>query len=312
MSLLIIIDAFQEYSIPEELTEAKGLHSYKTTDEIRQALLNMGFDLDRGQFKDARRQATRSANRDYAALFERVKKGLINTTDRYLKGEILQSRWRTWVKELLKEAYEEAFDLGLRSSGAGKYRVGKTSMDTDWVQTAYRHEMRFFDKLLMEIEASAEPAQWAREPETIIDPKSGKQIRNPRAGKPKLIKPARLSTKSLSIIHRRLTAYADAVKHIYYAGRVMGTPRGMVIHWLSPLDRRTCNGCRFLSNHSPFTRDTLPTTPRAGDTRCLNNCRCRLVMAEVDSTKWSETQRKHHSKRWYKDKLARLKAGHAL
>jgi hypothetical protein len=314
MPQILLIDAFSEYdlsneqSLREVLTEAKGIGTYKGTDDIRQAVLDIGFDLNRGQFKSARRRASSSANKQFDALFDRLKSGLINTTKRYLDGEIAKTRWQRWSKELLRQAYYDAFDLGLKSSGATKYRLGRADMDTRWIDSAWRQEMSFLTKFLKEIEGTTTPAHWGRD--TTKEFPDGRP--NPLYGKYRKLEPARLTDRTSSIIQRRLAAYAESVKHIYYAGRVMGTPEGMVIHWISPLDRQTCNGCRFLSDNSPYTKDTIPSTPRAGDTRCVNNCRCRLVMAEVRGANWHEVRKKQKSQRWYRGKLLRLKAGRAL
>jgi hypothetical protein len=318
MPAILLIDSFNEYRLSPadlfvaedgEISEAKGLHSYKGTDDIRQAVLNIGFDLNTGQFKAARRRATSSSNAQFKALIERVAAGLKNSTDSFLSGAWSRTRWERWVKHLLKTAYHEAFDLGIKSSGAGALRAGRADIDTRWVESAYRHEMRHFNKFLREIVASAEPEVLRKE----IDPKTGKPTVDPRTGRPtgKLIRvaPPKVSVRGDDMIHARMQAYADTVKHVYYAGRVMGTPDGMVIDWISPLDRRTCRGCRFLSDNSPYTKNSLPSTPRAGDTRCLNNCRCRLVVREIPRAKYIETQRAQHSRRWYADRLQRLLVG---
>lgn len=308
MPQILLVDAFAEFDLSDErelrqtLTEAKGIGTYKGTDEIRQAILDIGFDLNRGQFRDVRRRSTSAASKQFEALFQRTQQGLLNTTQRYLAGEIQRGRWVRWSKELLRTAYFEAFELGLKSSGMGQYKLGRANTDTRWVESAWREEMKYFSKFMREIESTTVPARWGRDD----DPESR------HYGKYRQLEPARLTDRTSSIIQRRLKAYAESVKHIYYAGRVMGTPEGMVVHWICPLDRRTCNGCRFLSDSSPFTKDTIPTTPRAGDTRCLNNCRCRLLVAEVRLATWHEIRRKHKSQRWYREKLLRLKTGKAL
>ncbi len=307
--MLLLIDGFTEYRLSERelyaseadvITEAKGLHSYRGSDDIRQAVLNIGFDLNSGQFRSARRKATASTNSQFKALIERVASGLKNSTDSFLAGAWTRTRWERWVKHLLKTAYHEAFDLGIKSSGAGSLRAGRADIDTRWVDSAYRHEMRHFNKLLREIVTSAQPEVLRK----VFDPKTGRPT-----GQTVQVTPPKMSDRGHSLIHRRMQAYADTVKHVYYVGRVMGTPDGMIIDWISPLDRGTCRGCRFLSENSPYTKNTLPSTPRAGDTQCLNNCRCRLVMREVQRAKFIEIQRGHKPRRWYAGRLKSLKIG---
>jgi len=46
------------------------------------------------------------------------------------------------------------------------------------------------------------------------------------------------------------------------------TGNGIVVH--------NCPDCIEMSMGSPYRPDTLPTTPGAGDTKCLSNCQCNL------------------------------------
>ncbi len=317
---VLLVDPFVEYDLTdvltEQLTEGKSLASYKGTGEIRSALIDAGFDLSSGHFKGARRKATSRANKRFGELHKRTAKGLHNMTMRFLNDEITQSRWQVFVRHLLREGYKEAFRLGFESSGAMDFHARISSEDERWIASASRAEMRHFNKLLRQIVATHQrrvpatekiveivmPTSWLRKKLTgEATKKVKKKVKIPA-------KPAQLTTNSERYIRRRMTAYADTLKHAYYAGRVKGTPKGMVIDWISPLDRHTCKGCRYMSEHSPWTRDSLPTTPRAGDTRCLSNCRCRLVMREVKREAYAALDKRKRPKRWYSTILDRLRA----
>lgn len=74
----------------------------------------------------------------------------------------------------------------------------------------------------------------------------------------------------------RASMYIDSIDSTFDAGRVDAYPNeGTKIYWeLSPSEN--CGDCIDLAMNSPYTPDTLPTTPRAGGTMCLSRCNCHL------------------------------------
>jgi len=286
MPLLLIVSPFEEYFIPDSfLLEAtkktgKSLHSIRIDDPIRQAVLDAGFSFDTGKFRQVRARSSSSAQRQFDGLMKDVEKEIFDVTRMYLRSKdpkakqrrVGKQAWLEQVRGTLRRGHHTAFELGLKSSGAGRFRVSVSSQDEEYLRGALSHEMVYFNKLLRQIDA-------------------GKM-----AGSLKL----------------RLAAYAETLKHVFYAGRVMGTPTGMVIDWISPMDRNTCKGCSFLFRNSPYTKRSIPTTPRAGDTNCLNRCRCRLVMREVPAAKFKEIEKKNPKKSVYASRLKAIKDGRSL
>ncbi len=270
----VLIDLFAEYPL-ETLLEAKDLRNW-TTDRIRQAILDSGYSLAADGFKTARRRLSQVANRRFDEVSRKLRKDLLRGAYAFLAGKESYTRWTTEAKAALTRAYGEAFRLGYKSSGVG-YAVQAagpqvnphepTLQDLEQLESAVRSELRYLARMMRTIKG------------------------NSLAG----------------TLENRVGAYSDALKHIYYAGRVAGTPKQMVIDWISPLDRSTCAGCRFLAEQSPYTRDILPTVPRSGSTQCLSRCRCRLVMREVSTEYLREVTRNRNSKAWYVRKLEALK-----
>lgn len=75
----------------------------------------------------------------------------------------------------------------------------------------------------------------------------------------------------------RSEMYVDNMDGIFDAGRVDGYPvEGTKIYWELGSSQQPCGDCIDLAMGSPYRPDTLPTTPRAGNTMCLSNCRCSL------------------------------------
>jgi hypothetical protein len=270
--IILLENAFKHYDLAS-LVEGKGLHSFDAgQDDIRQAVLDVGFKMDNRGWRTRRKSTTAVAKKQFDGLQERLHAGILNYTNDFVSGKISKTRWTQWVRHLLRESYQTAFSLGMKSSGASGVKAGVAQFDREWVESAVRQELKFFNRLLRQIEEG----------------------------------------NFKGSLEKRVQAYSEALQNVFYSGRVMGTPAGHLIDWLGPNDRTTCNGCRFLIEHSPYTKVTLPTTPRAGDTRCLNNCRCRLVVRFVGHQRYESVERSHRSKRWYRDKLARLKSNRTL
>jgi hypothetical protein len=77
-------------------------------------------------------------------------------------------------------------------------------------------------------------------------------------------------------LENRAAHYAGSLDGVNWNGQVEGMPDDVVIHWkLGKAEH--CDDCILLAQHSPYSKFTLPTTPRAGDTDCRTNCKCRLV-----------------------------------
>lgn len=81
--------------------------------------------------------------------------------------------------------------------------------------------------------------------------------------------------------------FAMSSKALFFNGLVAGSAPSQQFKWeLGSVATRHCEDCVELAANSPYTKETLPTVPRAGDTRCLFRCHCSLVPlggAGVDS-----------------------------
>jgi hypothetical protein len=254
------------------LEESKSFSSIRSTNAVRQHVIDRGFSFDKGGFLDHRKNTSSQNNVRFGKLTTEVNRRLIDSVERFKAKELSFTKMTREVKALMREAYYEAYQMGFDSSGAslvhGTALTKLVRQDATYIESAHRHEMRYLNTLL-------------------------NQIRDGRV---------RGDTED------RLAAYSESMKHIYYSGRILGSPSDMIIDWIAPLDRNTCVSCRFLSEHSPYTRDVLPTTPRSGDTRCLNRCRCRIVMRSVNEATLKEIKAAHYSKGFYTRTLEQLKS----
>jgi len=74
----------------------------------------------------------------------------------------------------------------------------------------------------------------------------------------------------------RADMYVQSIDGIFDAGRVDGYPNESTLVYWELSSAEHCGDCIDLAMRSPFTPKTLPTTPRAGNTKCLSNCKCNL------------------------------------
>jgi len=76
---------------------------------------------------------------------------------------------------------------------------------------------------------------------------------------------------------QRSAMYGKALEGISLHGAVESLPDDARIDWkLGNADH--CPDCLVLAASGPYTKWNLPTTPRAGSTKCRSNCRCSLVV----------------------------------
>jgi hypothetical protein len=148
----------------------------------------------------------------------------------------------------MKSAWKQVFLAGLRAggtvgegSGPGKTLVKLDTGDDLWIKNAMTHEMRFLNGFV----------------NAVID-----------------------ETYKMDPM-RRAGMYVDALSSFYESARVIALPSNIRVWWKGPHDKKTCESCNYLFEHSPYSKWTLPTTPRSGMTLCLTNCRDRLFVRRV-------------------------------
>lgn len=85
-------------------------------------------------------------------------------------------------------------------------------------------------------------------------------------------------------VGQRAQLYGNALDGAFNAGAVDGGTEGELIYWrLGGGDH--CEDCPVLAISGPYTRNTLPTYPRAGETVCRSNCSCFLEFVTRGGTR---------------------------
>ncbi len=114
--------------------------------------------------------------------------------------------------------------------------VELSDRDHEWVNSSYKEEVRYLVRFLDDIESGNGKVDY----------------------------------------RKRWEMYVETLEHVFFSGKMVSVPEGYVIDWVMNRSAEHCGGCEFLRKNSPYTRNSLPTVPKAGATPCLSNCRCRL------------------------------------
>lgn len=79
----------------------------------------------------------------------------------------------------------------------------------------------------------------------------------------------------------RMGMYAKSLDGIFHHGQVEGSPDNVEIWW-DLNDDQPCPDCEDFAAGSPYTKDTLVSVPRGGDSVCLSHCLCTLRFVYTD------------------------------
>jgi len=181
----------------------------------------------------------------------------------FLAGESSQVVLKNF-KEVAFKRYKEAFLLGAKASGNPFYKadVPLTDKDLSFLKGAVNKEATFFNRLLRDAKL---------------------QIQTGTLNKAK--------------INRRADMYGDAAKAQFWNGTVKGMGDNVEIHWVLG-QAEHCSDCPILASKT-YTWETLPTTPGAGDTACLSNCKCHLeIIKRPPATEWGQGTTQTETPTW--------------
>jgi len=192
----------------------------------------------------------RGAARQGLAAFSDIKDEfatrLKDLTGRIDAGVISPADALSEFKEFGPDFYKQAFNAGAMHSGNPFYQSqGMTEPDERFSNIALRQESRYAKNAFGQIG----------------------------------------NHESLKGAEARAEDYADSLEAQFWNGYVAGGQDwdGVLIHWeLGHPIGDHCSDCLDIAANSPYTKETLPTVPKSGDTECLFNCLCRLVYVRED------------------------------
>lgn len=186
------------------------------------------------------------------------------------KNPILKRRAARQLSNELEGVLKKAyFDTYLLGiRGSGLITVSDLDAeDRRWIDTAWKNEKKYLDKFVQDV----------------------------------------VNRRDRMAIDKRARMYGNTLDAIYDAARVSGVDPWVLIYWIQDKKAENCIDCEDIARYSPFTKRTLPTTPGAGETRCLSNCKCFLRIVKSTPEKVRQRERELPSRG---ELLLRLKSIH--
>mgnify|MGYP001567227822 CR=1 FL=1 len=82
----------------------------------------------------------------------------------------------------------------------------------------------------------------------------------------------------------RAAMYSDAAEAGYQIGASLNSPDGTLIWWVLAELSKHCYLCPIHAANSPYTRESIPGSPRDGSTPCKSRCACHLIFRPATGT----------------------------
>lgn len=220
------------------------------------------------RFRSSQRQHSRSAGKALDKEVKELAKHLIGQITDYQDGKLSYRRLEARASIAFKGTIETVFRLGAKAVGLTRPSGAlhdPTPSETKWLKSYVSEELGYFKKFLRDIRRG----------------QSEKQIK------------------------RRVESYANALRSVYESGRVLGVGPHVLIYWVLDKDQNNCPDCIELSKHNPYTVDTLPTTPKGGQTRCRAYCYCTLRIDQATPAQVKKSRKGHKSSQWLISRIKR-------
>lgn len=233
--------------VPSDLDESKSVGNYRRPKRDLRALEITAYNKVYGKQASKIKKAARpKAAKSLDAVKIEFRKNLSKEIAAFKDGKIAYTTLVRRSATTFRQTYEQSFRLGLEAQGVGKLTSPSSRRVVGSQPTPA--DIKWIDGAVKQ-----ELAYWN-----------------------KFMRAVKTNTLRMPLPDR-LDMYVRTVDSVFTAGRVQGSPDTSIISWVFG-DAEHCKECVLLESLSPFTKDSLPTTPRAGDTRCLSNCKCKLVI----------------------------------
>lgn len=244
----------------QDILEGKDIARFKGDISIyKQGALS----TDSGKPLYPRKGLEKNAAKEVAQLIKKTESEMISHLYRFRSDDpsrqISKTQFRNRMKSTLQQAYRKAYEIGTKGSSVGTAApglVGHSSEDEKrFVASVFAEEAKHFNKLIASIISGSE---------------------------------------SMTRAKMRIGRYSNAVRSTYEAAKLLQVPDDSILHWVLQ-SGNPCEDCRTIQRLSPFTKRTLPTTPKAGSTRCLDRCFCKVRVEKATPEEVARVAKKNKS-----------------
>lgn len=217
------------------------------------------------RFRSSQRQHAKTASKRLDSEVKKLQDHLQKQLRLYQDDKLSFTRLEARTSLAFKTTVETIFKLGVRAVGLVTPTGASydlTAAEKKWIDSYLKEELGYFKKFLQQIR----------------------------------------SNKSRRDVEKRTGLYANAMRSVFEAGRVLSVGPNVLIYWVLE-SANPCPDCVLLNKHNPYTVDTLPTTPKAGQTRCRANCYCSLRIDTSNPRAVSKVRAKQKSPSWLLKKI---------
>ena len=218
-----------------------------------------------------RRQAQGRTVAQVNKLLDQADRKIQRTVELYFRDRLNASGLRAELKRQIYDLYDKLYRLGIEASGVSRNRARQAMGPSDrrLLKQTLRQELGFLNNLIGDITRGR---------------------------------------ISMTQAKKRASNYIGTARSVYQTSFVTRVRPDSIFHWIKE-PKGACKECEFLARNSPYTRDTLPTVPKAGHTRCRNNCRCRIKVVAASRARVDGINRRQSRARLQRQLAASMRRG---
>lgn len=246
-----------------EESDSKSLSKLRKTDKKKSNDIEVAQSS--GRFVSTMRKHAKDAKKKLKSILNNFGDKIFKSVRSHIDGSLSKARLKATSSILFKTTAEQVFQLGVKSAGLV-------------TPTGDLYDLTKSEKTWLNNYLKAEIKYFNNLLTSIKKGMSDSQISN------------------------RIINYVMSMNSIYEAARVMSVGKYVRIDWVLESDN-PCPDCILLHKYSPYTPETLPTTPKAGQTRCYSYCYCSLKMTKCSEEEYKKILKKNKSSTWMLNKL---------
>jgi len=196
------------------------------------------------------KELSKEGYRLFGSTMGSMRTDMMDLISRYERKELSYALAMDEWKSLTAKYYQDMFTAGSMAAGNPYYRdIGIPDRELAFINKARREESGYFKKFLTQMD----DPNW-----------------RPSPGHP---------------LMKRAGYYAESAKAQFMNGMLAGAGDEIEIYWILGTPKtENCDDCIVISRGNPYTWASIPTMPRACDTKCLFNCTCNLEIVSKDKS----------------------------
>lgn len=197
---------------------------------------------------------------------EIAKKEFAKLPERFYRGQLNASSLGNLMAKYLIDLYDDLYRAGIEASGVPKSEIGSAVTKKD-----------------------------VKHLKDLVREELG-YLKN-------LVTDITLGKIGLATSNKRAANYIDTARSTFGSVFVQRSNPNTLYYWDEEPD--ACRECRILAANGPYTKENLPTLPKAGHSRCRQNCRCRVRAVPSSAARVAAVDRRSKTRQQLRSLLIR-------